>query len=356
MSIQAMTWAFGIQNLKPLDKLVLVSLADQANDEGLCHPSIDTLARMASTSVRSVKRSVAFLKGNGFLEVVHRSSQDGRLPNGYRLFVGLEISLGINQRANLALSETEPVDNLDENGTFRCEQTKGPDWHLADSESSQSANVGALPPLNNPNLNSIPTTEPYVMCDQGGLVGVDGLENSSSEGAGEVAPDWGLIRACLPSVMMGVLPDSAAQVVSGLLHEALGAGWSEREILKRLAANAFPSEVRNGAGLVIYRLRDVLAAPVPGSVAPVVAQKQRKRDEWGRAEVAAILEGRSKLDLTAQENVLSTFLCGHFGCMPDQSEASVITAKLGEITEALYAKADAERAKRRVREVRVGVP
>ncbi|WP_414601972.1 helix-turn-helix domain-containing protein [Mobiluncus sp.] len=72
-----MTWAFGIQNLKPLDKLVLVSLADQANDEGLCHPSIDTLARMASTSVRSVKRSVAFLKGNGFLEVVHRSSQDG---------------------------------------------------------------------------------------------------------------------------------------------------------------------------------------------------------------------------------------------------------------------------------------
>lgn len=351
-----MTWVWGLDELPPSETLVLLALADQANDEGFCWPTQETIARKARCSVRSVKRAIESLKRAELLRIEHRNTAGGRKSNIYHLNVGAEFSLGINQRANLALSETEPVDNLDENGTFRCDSSKGSNWHLGFDEDSPGDTGGTWAPLNEPSIKSIPTTEPYVMCDQGGLVGVDGLEKSSSEGTGEVAPDWGLIRACLPSVMMGVLPDSAAQVVSGLLHEALGAGWSEREILKRLAANAFPSEVRNGAGLVIYRLRDVLAAPVPGSVAPVVAQKQRKRDEWGRAEVAAILEGRSKLDLTAQENVLSTFLCGHFGCMPDQSEASVITAKLGEITEALYAKADAERVKRRVREVRVGVP
>lgn len=356
-----MTWVWGLKELPASETLVLLALADQANDEGFCWPTQETIAAKARCSVRSVKRAIDVLKRAELLHIEHRNSSEGRKSNVYHLNVGAEFSLGINQRANLALGLIEPVENSDENGTFRCDSSKGSNWHLGFDEGSPGDTGGTWAPLNEPSIKSIPTTEGYVKRESGGLDGVDGMEKTSQSvaadgAAGDVAPDWGLIKLCLPSAMMGVLPDSAAQVVSGLLHEALGAGWSEREILKRLAANAFPSEVRNGAGLVIYRLRDVLAAPVPGSVAPVVAQKQRKRDEWGRAEVAAILEGRSKLDLTAQGNVLSTFLCGHFGCMPDQSEASVITAKLGEITEALYAKADAERVKRRVREVRVGVP
>lgn len=363
-----MTWVWGLKELPASETLVLLALADQANDEGFCWPTQETIAAKARCSVRSVKRAIDSLKRAELLRIEHRGNDGygkGRKSNIYHLNVGAEFSLKSELRDNLALKSVGVVDNLDENGTFPRDLNKGSDWHSnpegEDLGATGGTQIGVAPYLRTTNLNSIPTTEGYVTPESGGLDGVDGMEKTSQSvaadgAAGDVAPDWGLIKLCLPSAMMGVLPDSAAQVVTGLLRDALGAGWSEREILKRLAANAFPPAVRNGAGLVIYRLKDVLAAPVPGSIAPAVAEKQRKRNEWGRAEVAAILEGRSKLDLTAQENVLSTFLCGHFGCMPDQSEASVITAKLGEITEALYAKADAERAKHQVREVRVGVP
>ena len=45
MSIVAMNWAWGRQ-LKPTAQLVLMSLADAADDDqGVCWPSIPTLAR-----------------------------------------------------------------------------------------------------------------------------------------------------------------------------------------------------------------------------------------------------------------------------------------------------------------------
>lgn len=44
MSIKAMNWVWSLEDLTPAQTLVLLSLADQANDEGYCWPSRDVIA------------------------------------------------------------------------------------------------------------------------------------------------------------------------------------------------------------------------------------------------------------------------------------------------------------------------
>ena len=73
MSIKAMTWAWSLEKLPLKESMVLLALADQANDEGLCWPSQETLAKKSRGSVRSVKRAIKFLRDVGL-----RHRPDGR--------------------------------------------------------------------------------------------------------------------------------------------------------------------------------------------------------------------------------------------------------------------------------------
>jgi biotin operon repressor len=55
--------------LPPVPKFVYVSLADQANDQAVCWPSIDTLARRTGYSIRAVQNAIKWLKEQGLLDV-----------------------------------------------------------------------------------------------------------------------------------------------------------------------------------------------------------------------------------------------------------------------------------------------
>lgn len=60
--------------------LVFLSLADHANDQGVCWPSQKTLAARARCSERTVKRIIAHLKSEGFIDVRQRWKADST-PN-----------------------------------------------------------------------------------------------------------------------------------------------------------------------------------------------------------------------------------------------------------------------------------
>ena len=77
MSIKLMTAVWQLQ-LTHTDKLVLLALADNASDEGLCWPSVTTLMRKTCLSRRGVQAAVARLQAEGHLERVFR---DGRSTN-----------------------------------------------------------------------------------------------------------------------------------------------------------------------------------------------------------------------------------------------------------------------------------
>ena len=85
MSIRAMTWAWTAA-LSPTPKLVLMALADIADDHGLCWPSVKALARKCSLSERSVQRVLHSLQSKELLSVEPQFRKDGsRSSNRYRL-------------------------------------------------------------------------------------------------------------------------------------------------------------------------------------------------------------------------------------------------------------------------------
>lgn len=88
VSIAAMNWAWQLK-LKPTLKFVLMALADAADDDGYCWPSVPTLARKTCMDERSVQRLLKKLKDNGLVQVQARFRNDGSpTSNGYRLPIG----------------------------------------------------------------------------------------------------------------------------------------------------------------------------------------------------------------------------------------------------------------------------
>ena len=78
MSFKAINWAFE-QPARGVDKLVLLALANFANENtNRCWPSLDRLARMASTQRRTVTRSLTALEALGYIERTRSAGGNSR--------------------------------------------------------------------------------------------------------------------------------------------------------------------------------------------------------------------------------------------------------------------------------------
>ena len=86
MSIKLMTAVWDRQDLSSTQKLVLLSLADWANDDGLCWPSIDRLAIKTSMAGRSVQRIIRDLESMGFVR------RDEVLGKGNRYWISIPLT------------------------------------------------------------------------------------------------------------------------------------------------------------------------------------------------------------------------------------------------------------------------
>ena len=82
-----MNWAWR-QALTPTLKLILMALADAADDHGGCWPSVSTLAKKCTVSTRTVQRSLRVLIHSGLLIAETRQRRDGSsTSNRYRLLI-----------------------------------------------------------------------------------------------------------------------------------------------------------------------------------------------------------------------------------------------------------------------------
>lgn len=88
MSLKASTWAWsvpaGTKGISPALKLLLVALADFADDGGRCWPSVPRLAAMTGLGERSVRRLLPDLVAAGLVAVEHQQGRNNR----YTLQVG----------------------------------------------------------------------------------------------------------------------------------------------------------------------------------------------------------------------------------------------------------------------------
>lgn len=68
-----------------LAKLVLIDLANRANDDGECYPSVATIAKRCGISDRAVTNKIKYLVENGWVERTNRSIDGIKTSNLYRL-------------------------------------------------------------------------------------------------------------------------------------------------------------------------------------------------------------------------------------------------------------------------------
>ena len=89
MSMRLTSEAMLLKVGNPVRKLVLLKLADQANDNGECWPSYKTIAEAAECSRRSAVTHIDWLEKHGFLWIEERRLDGNRnLTNVYHLTLG----------------------------------------------------------------------------------------------------------------------------------------------------------------------------------------------------------------------------------------------------------------------------
>lgn len=89
MSVQAIAWAFEQYVPQPGAKLVLLALANFANEQGLCWPSQATIAELTSQGVRTVRGHLATLEEMGLIARQARIREDGTYASdAYQLLMG----------------------------------------------------------------------------------------------------------------------------------------------------------------------------------------------------------------------------------------------------------------------------
>jgi hypothetical protein len=85
MSIKCLAWAWGRQ-LPPLPKLILLAVADHADDTGFAWPGINGVAEKCGLSRRTVQRHMNYLTDKGLITVEPRTRPDGSATsNSYQV-------------------------------------------------------------------------------------------------------------------------------------------------------------------------------------------------------------------------------------------------------------------------------
>ncbi|MFK4017265.1 DnaT-like ssDNA-binding domain-containing protein [Cobetia marina] len=94
MSLQAMSWARELmpempESVRAFPRLLLLLMADYANEQGVCWPSVRRLSEEMSCSRSTVQRAIEALVEQGAMTVVARKTSAGRqTSNFYRLAMG----------------------------------------------------------------------------------------------------------------------------------------------------------------------------------------------------------------------------------------------------------------------------
>lgn len=161
MSIAALNWAWGQKCPNATSKLVLLALADKANEDGECWPGMDTVAEMAGVSVRQVSTHLSRLSEAGLIEKRRRRTALGHLgryvfhlswtSSGSQLPVGQEKSTS---------GSTPPVEEdrqwkpaVVTTGSPASSATGSPPQHKEHpSKSNPKGTSGAKPPGNHQQL------------------------------------------------------------------------------------------------------------------------------------------------------------------------------------------------------------
>ena len=276
--------------LQPAQKMILMALADRADAEGVCWPSIGEIAHRTCQSERTVLRHIAALKDLGLLTSQQRRYRTAKgdtrqASNVYHLNLAGMLAGNFDSRpkrektssgpgCQSVIQENVPAENLQVNPGCQSVQSQGDN-----SVSRRTCHKELTIPVPVPaEANQDQATGPG-----GAAAPADSGSPSDSGTASPAAPrsarsaasddDWDKVFTCLPSRMAEYLPAAKIPQIAGYLSERIDAGWQPGRIRAILDGRALPEQVENMTGLVIARLRD----DVPVEAAPPNTDELRRR-------------------------------------------------------------------------------
>ena len=125
MSMRLMAQAMSIKVGNPLRKLVLIKLADNANDDGICFPSYQYIADVCEISKASARTHIDALIKMGFVSKKARKNKDGSSSNLYLLH--LEKGMPADSTGMPADSKGMPADStggMPADSTITCHSSE----------------------------------------------------------------------------------------------------------------------------------------------------------------------------------------------------------------------------------------
>ena len=344
MSVRATNWAWSLEEVMGSEALVLLALADQANDEGFCWPSQEKLAPKARQSVSTLRRSLRSLEKMGLLTTITRSSTRGRRSNLYLLHIGAkpDLSMKSARTVNLGEEDAQACEMLEEasGAKFVANKATGQFDRLRQSVIGDRLQpvTGDRLPYKEPSDRTtkpnptLPTT-PAPSQAAGAKVGSGGKTSTQGTGrarnvpvegpgvpVGEVKPRPGsrvqagpvkgpktaeagldeqeraLLGACLPA-WMASLDKRGAHKVAQALKERVDAGWQPSQIRGLLDGNP-PPQIIHMPSLVLNRLErnvDIDCAP-----ARLSAEAKKRASERRKQIIAASEQPQAPLDAKTQ--------------------------------------------------------
>lgn len=140
MSIKYLNLAWETVVDSPGEKLVLLKLADNANDDGSCWPSLATICRQTGLSKQAVINCIKKFEASDppLLRVIRRRGEGGaNLPNQYQLLLGpsarqisREVVKPVDQQSSQLTRVVKPVDQGSQVDGLGVVKPVDPNHHL----------------------------------------------------------------------------------------------------------------------------------------------------------------------------------------------------------------------------------
>lgn len=125
MSVQAITAAFAYEAPSSNAKLVLLALANYADEDGICYPSVKRLVAMTGLSERAVRYALQALVDGGAIDREQRRRENGtRTSDEYRLHIPAA-QVAASQAARPAASQAARPAASDKRHVVRQQAARG---------------------------------------------------------------------------------------------------------------------------------------------------------------------------------------------------------------------------------------
>lgn len=183
MSTIIMAAVWPLQGMSPSQKAVLISLADQANDDGVCWPAVGTIAARTCLSERAVRDALAWLQASGavFREYRHNTSTSYTVhPKRFDPSKApAESKRATKRKTQVAANAAPPADAATGADAAAPANAAVPPANAAPAPANAAPPEGQMPPPNRKGNRNLTANEPSQPAAQAGGEGDEGARKEA---------------------------------------------------------------------------------------------------------------------------------------------------------------------------------